>query len=185
MNSIARYYINTYRPWKNGWLTRLVYSGSGIRFGSGFRAARVPKLTLKPGCRLIIGDKVFIGAGVDLRAYENCTLQIDSKCKIDDGVRIIAANGNKVHLKSNTKIGFYSVINGGGGVEIGPDSSTYGFVYIQSSSHTATKESGFSKDGYTHRNVHIGAAVLLGSHASISPGTQIEDNAIIPPHTVI
>ncbi len=185
MNSITRYYINVYRPWKNGLLTRIIYAGSGIRFGSGFRAARVPKLTLKPTAKLLIGDKVFIGASVDLRAYENCTLQIDSKCKIDDGVRIIAANGNKVHLKTNTKIGFYSVINGGGGVEIGPDSSTYGFVYIQSSSHTSGQDSGFSKDGYTHQSVNIGKSVLIGSHSSVSPGTTIEDNRIIPPHTVI
>ena len=155
-----------------------------ISIGKSLELSSFPKLTLLGKYRLKIGDNVILGKNLDLRIYENSSLIIEDKCKIDDGVRIIAANGSTVHIKRNSKIGFYSVINGGASVEIGPDSSTYGFVYIQSSSHLSKKDGGYEKSQYTHFKVSIGKNVLIGPHSVVLPGSKIPSNTIVKAHTI-
>lgn len=168
-----------------GFLLKRLLLNNNVLIGKSLEVAAFPKLTLHDNHHLYIGDNVKIGRQVDLRIYENASLVIEDNCKLDDGVRIVAANGNKVHLKKNTKIGFYSVVNGGGSVVIGPDTSTYGFVYIQSSSHVYKRESGFNKSDYTHKGILIGKSVLLGPHTVVMPGVVIEDNTIVEAHTIL
>ncbi len=173
-----------YQRLKGSFWKMLLYS-SKVSIGKSLQLAEFPKLTLLKNYTLQISDNVNIGKNVDLRVYNNSTLIIEKNCKIDDGVRIIAANGSTVHIKENTKIGFYSVLNGGGSIIIGSNSSTYGFVYIQSSSHVQTKETGFQKEVYTHDEINIGSNVLLGSHSVVMPGVTIDKNHSIDSHQVI
>jgi len=159
-------------------VARLIYSGKNVSIGKKVVFATYPRMVLKKNSNLKIGDNVVIGSNADIRVYENSFLIIEDNCKIDSGVRIIAANGKTVHLESNTKIGFYSVVNGGGGVHIGKNCSTYGFVYIQSSFHEV--KTSFSKTDYLHSEVLIEDSVLIGPHSVIQPGSHILKNTILP-----
>lgn len=121
---------------------------------------------LKRGSFLSIGENTLLRKNSELRAYEYSKLLIGNECIIDNGVRIISANKNKVELGDNVKIGFYSVLNGGGGIEIGENSSLYGFVYIRSSFHQMNKSS-FHKKKYVHKKIIIKKGSLIEPHSIV------------------
>lgn len=168
-----------------GVIFKFLKSCNEIKIGNNLLLTGYPNLVRLKHGELSIGNNVQIGRNVDLRVYENCKLIIDDDCKIDDGVRIIAANGSVVHLFEKTKIGYFSVLNGGGGIEIGPNSSTYGFVYIQSSEHELNRDNTFSKSKFNHNKIKVGASVLVGSHSVLLPGANIRSKQIVAPHSII
>ncbi|MEQ4788417.1 DapH/DapD/GlmU-related protein [Morganella morganii] len=163
----------------------LFYKKKSIIFGKRLICKSIPDFIILGNGTIEIGDNVFIGRNVELRAYNDAKLIIESNCKIDNGVRIIAAKNATVLVRTGSKIGFYSVINGGGNVTIGPNSSTYGFVYIQSSAHVINKDIGFSKSDYTHEEINIGESVLIGPHSVLNPGTIVENNTVLAAHSIL
>lgn len=177
MNNLYKYFL--------GLITKIIYSRKNITFGKNLKVDSVPKIIVKNG-EIIFGDNVYIKSSVEIRSIRNGQLQISNNCIIDNGVRIIAAN-TLTKLNNNVKIGFYSVINGGGGVEIGENTSLYGFVYIQSSKHI-DKGSGLinnSNEKFSHSKISIGNNVLIGAHSSILPGAYISDNSTIDFNSVV
>ena len=112
------------------------------------------KLILKNKSKFFVDNNSILKSNCELRVYENSSMIINKNCTIDNGVRIIAANKKTVLLEKNVKIGYYSVLNGGGGITIGANSSFYGYVYVKTSFHKLA-ESGFEKNEYYHRQLHI------------------------------
>ena len=159
--------------------------GKRITIGKSVLISRLPSIVIGSSGHISIANDTVIKSNCDFRAYDNSSIVIGAGCKIDDGVRIIAANGQNVILGNNVKLGFYSVLNGGGGIKIGRDSSTYGFVYIQSSSHSVSESNTFDKQGYKHLAITIEENCLIQPHCCIMPGSVIKAKSIIPAHTVI
>lgn len=152
--------------------------GNSVTIGSNCRFSDIPDIEIKSGGKIIFGENVIVKKRCDLRAYDNSSIILGSNCKLDDNVRIIAANGNEVNIGDNVKIGFCSVLNGGGGISIGKNTSTYGYVYIQSSSHNINNKI-FCKNSYSHQRVSIGDHCLISPFNKIGPGEIIEDSSII------
>ncbi|MEZ8666105.1 hypothetical protein AB6D63_22115 [Vibrio splendidus] len=166
-------------------LLATIYDNRALEMGRGLIFKSLPELTILGTGKITLGNGVYIGKNVELRAYEGAELIIEANCKIDNGVRIIAARSAKVHIKEGSKIGFYSVINGGSNVSVGPNSSTYGFVYIQASAHTLSQQGGFSKSDYIHDEINIGESVLIGPHSVLNPGASVESNVVLDAHSVL
>ncbi|RAR70251.1 acyltransferase [Flavobacterium aciduliphilum] len=167
-------------------LTRILYINKKIEFGKNFRCDSIPKFIINNGSVIKIADSVIIRKNVELRSVNSGVLSIGNNCIIDNGARIIASN-SEVILKDRVKIGYYSVVNGGGGVIIDEDTSLYGFVYIQTSTHQ-DKEKNFDKNSqpmFIHKSVKIGKKCLIGAHVSILPGASISDYQMIEFNSVV
>lgn len=185
MNEMIIDYLRSIKPRLLGRITKLLYSGGSISIGRNFRCDSIPSLSAIDGS-IVIGDNVIIKKYVELRSSRKGILEIGNSCILDRGVRIISAN-SITRFGNNVKIGFYSVINGGGGVEILDNTSLYGFVYIQTSTHIDKGEKIDLKSSvkFIHKKVKIGRNVLVGAHTSILPGSVIEDNVTIAFNSVI
>ena len=70
-------------------------------------------------------------------------------------------------IGNNVKIGLNCVLNGGGGIEIGANSSLYGNVYIRSSKHVVNSNGLFEKNMYEH------SKLIIDSNSLILPFTDI------------
>lgn len=166
-------------------LLKIISWNNKINVGNNVKCFGVPSITITGNASITIGNSVIIKKAVELRAHNNAQIIIGDGCKIDDGVRIIATNGATVNIGANSKIGFHSVLNGGGGIEIGKKTSLYGFVYIQSSSHLIKGNKPIKDLGFSHGKVKIGSNVLLGANTVILPSIEIANDCVIGANAVV
>lgn len=143
-----------------------------IIIGKGFKIVKESRSDIQ------LGNEIVIGENVEIRVYNDSYLTLGNAVKLDDGVRIISANSNIVQIGENSKVGYYSVLNGGGGITIGKNCSTYGFVYFQSSSHKKN-EKGYSKSKFNHNKIVVQNNCLIGPHQTIVPGTVLSEGTIL------
>ena len=184
MYRLHRKYIDFKARMISRWAVFLNRSKS-IEIGSGLNCSELPNIWVTGNAKVKIGNNVTIKKGVEIRAHGDAELIIGDKTKIDDGVRIIATNTSKVEIGKNSKLGFHSVLNGGGGIKIGDNTSFYGFVYVQSSSHNFKDKSPINQQGFSHGQVEIGSNVLVGANAVILPGVKIDDSCLIGANSVV
>ena len=132
-----------------------------------------------------IGKNVYIGKNVEMKIRDASQIIIEDNSKIDDGVRIISANNSIVRIGHNSKIMFYSIVNGGADITIGSKTAIAAFSMVNSSSHEQLKNTDFMDQGYLHDPIYIGRDVLIGSHSSILPGSNVGDGCIVTTHSVV
>jgi len=136
---MMRFLVLLFGPWiwwAFSGLIRVLLISKGIRVGKGFYIEGVPILKIrgKPN-DITIGNNVrFIGT-VDIRNRENGKIHIGDGCKIDHGVRFVAANNALLKIGEETNIGPYCMFNCGENVILGRKCLVAGFTYIQSSNH--------------------------------------------------
>jgi acetyltransferase-like isoleucine patch superfamily enzyme len=135
--------------------------GAKIHLGKNISIGKGVSFTLKRHSELVLHDSVIISSLSDIRVYENSTMSLGRNTKIDTGVRLISANGKKVITGQNVKIGLNCVLNGGGGIDIGENSSLYGNVYIRSSNHVVNGQGLFEKNSYEHKKIVIDKNSLI------------------------
>lgn len=181
---LFKYYQEFKRKRASRW-GRRIYNTSQIKVGKGLKCNSIPNLLVTDKAQIQMGENVIIMDNVEIRAHGNSKIIIGDGCKIDDGVRIIAANDSVVQIGNKSKVGFHSVLNGGGGIRIGDNTSLYGFVYIQSSSHNFKGDSPTNQQGFSHGSVSIGSNVLLGANSVILPDVLIEDDCLIGANAVV
>ena len=128
------------------------------------------------------GSRVELRRDSEIRARNGAILLIGDSTIIDNGSRVIA-NNSVVDIGANCKIGFHTVINGGGGVYIGDKTKFYGFCYVQSSTHIRDNLN-LDTGEHSYNKVNIGSNVLVYANAVLKPGTVIQDNKIINWHEV-
>lgn len=169
-------------------LVKVYLRNKGVKYGRQLQATGLPKVIRSRDSTIAFGNNVVLRKGVELRATDKSKLTIGDNSIIDNGVRIIAGNSKELSIGEKSKIGYYSVINGGGGVKIADEVSLYGFVYIQTSTHLdrghlAIDQSGEQK--YVHKPVEIGTNSLIGAHVSILPGVSIGENVTVGANAVV
>lgn len=174
------------KPILIGFMFKLICFGSKrVVIGRNFQCISFPNITVDKGSYLQIADDVLFRDNVEIKCVRNSKLKILSGCLIDSGVRIVSANFESI-IDEKVKIGFHSVINAGGGLQIGKNTSLYGFVYIQTSSHIDSGKGEANKShSFIHNPVKIGRDCLIGAKSTILPGTTIEDNSFISFNKVI
>ncbi len=167
-------------------ILKLFYCDHRFQIGRNLRASSIPKITITDNAKVKIGENVIIREGVEIRAHKNSSLEIGNNCRIDRGVRILSTNESNIKIADGTRIGLYSVLNGGDSITIGGKTLISGFVYLQTSMHKFDKaDSSIQDQGYTHAPIILESDVWIGTHAVIFPGIHIGHGAIIGSNAVV
>lgn len=152
----------------------------GVKVGRGFYCEGIPRLALRGSAgQVTIADDVSFLGDVDLRNRENGAIELRRGCRIDTGVRLVAAREARLIIGEDSRIGCYSVFNCGADVTVGKKVLISGFVYVQSSSHGIRAGFDILDQPHEHLPIRIGDGAWLGSHVSVLPGTVIGDGAVI------
>jgi acetyltransferase-like isoleucine patch superfamily enzyme len=166
-------------------IVKYILKVKGIKVGKHFYSDSFPIIIKNKHQSIIIGDNVtFIGT-VELRTRENGKIYIKDGCKIDSGVRIIAANNANVNIGPNTGIGYYTVMNCGDDLTIGEKCLISGFNYFQCSNHGTKKGIPIKDQKQVYSPIFVGNDVWFGSHVSVLMGVSILDGAIIGAKAVV
>lgn len=157
-----------------------IYTLAGIEIGNGTFIA----------CDAIIKRGVTLGKNVEIRS--NCYLQyvkIGNNTIIDKGSLLIGVKNKNFSIGSECYIGYYNILDGSGGLEIGD------YVHIASPSvgiwtHSSIKQAllGSNIGDHTHRQegtVKIDNNVWIGGNVTIYPNTEISKYCIILPNSVV
>ena len=166
---------------------KLVLNFKGAKIGKSFTCVRMPRIDLinSDKLNLIIGNNVTFNGLVELKIRDNSEIIIEDNTKIDQGVRLNAANKSILHIKKHAKVMFYSQINAGADITIGKKTAISSHCTLTSSNHKYIKEKNFLDTGYNHKSIIIGQNVHIGVGCFISPGTNIGENCIIYPNSYI
>lgn len=168
-----------------GKLTRFLYSARNVEIGKNFTADTIPEIIVEPDTHLIIGNDVIIRQNVELRVHGKATLRLDDRVRVDRGVRILANNQATVSLGENTRVGLYSVFNGGDTISIGKKCLISGHVYLQTSMHRHALDKFIQDQGYDHGAVILEDDVWLGAHVLVLPGCTLKRGAIVGSNSVV
>jgi len=186
MNTLTQYYIRRFRPNFYGFLTRVFYFSSSISIGKGFMTDSIPRIWIDKGCTLKIGKKVEFRRNIEIRVHGKSSIEIGDKCRIDRGVRILSNNQSRIEIGEGTRIGLYSVFNGGDSITIGSKSLISGFVYLQTSMHGfAQREKSVQEQGYDHAPIILEKDTWLATHVVIMPGIRLGKGAVVGSNAVV
>lgn len=177
------YYKN--RPKFLGLVFKLLFSHKQLVVGKNFQCDTMPKVLLDKSAHIQIGDNVIFRRNVEIRAHGNSKLRIDDFCRIDRGVRLLAANDAILHLQKGVRVGLYTVFNGGDSISVGQKVLISGFVYLQTSMHNYKGKGSIQSQGYAHQPIRLGNDVWLGTHAVIFPGVELGDGCIVGSTSVV
>jgi acyl carrier protein len=158
----------------------------GVRVGKNLLVLGKLRLKIRGKySNIIIGDDVQFMGEVDLRNREQGKIIIGDRVKIDQGVRIIAANQATVRIGRESKVMLYACINAGADITIGNKSGVSAFCIVTSSSHRSEYGKNYMDQDYIHSPIAIGDGVQVGSHSTVLPGVEIGRDALISTHSVV
>ncbi|MFT4662391.1 MAG: acetyltransferase-like isoleucine patch superfamily enzyme [Patiriisocius sp.] len=183
--SLYQYYKITFRPRFNGWLFKLLFSGNRIKVGKSFCCHTWPTIQIDKGANLIIGDNVLFKRNVEIRSHGSAKIEFLGDNRIDRGVRILACNESIVSIGKNSRIGLYSVLNGGDSIHLGNEVLISGYVYLQTSMHRHEGNQSIQKQGYEHSSINLQDDVWIGVHAVILPGCELGRGTIVGSNAVV
>jgi acetyltransferase-like isoleucine patch superfamily enzyme len=186
MNRLTRYFIVSVFPKFFALITKVIYSGSSIRFGRNFRTDNIPRIIVDNNCSLIIGDNVEFRRNVEIRVHGNSSVIIGQKSRIDRGVRILATNNSTISLKDGVRVGLYSILNGSDSITIGKHCLISGYVYIQTSMHNfKDKTTKVQNQGFSYAPIVLEDDTWLGTHVVIMPGIKIGAGGVVGSNAVV
>lgn len=164
---------------------KFLYGGKRIRIGKNFQCDTFPDVMLTQEGMVEIGDNVLLRRNVEIRSHNNASIIIGSNVRLDRGVRVLAANKAKIDIKSGTRIGLYSVLNGGDDISIGNKCLISGYVYLQTSMHRYKGKGSIQQQGFDHAPVLLEDDVWLGAHAVVLPGVKLRQGCIVGSNAVV
>lgn len=186
MNSITLFFILKVIPAWKSFLSRLLYSGKNIVIGNNFRADNIPRIIVEKDAKLIIGDNVQFRSGIEIRAHKNSVIRIGDNVRLDRGIRLLATNNSLVQIGRGSRIGSYTIFNGGDSIDVGADCLISGFCYLQTSMHKFDQHDvPIQKQGYKHLPVMLHSNVWLGTHVVVLPGTTLGKGTVVGSNAVV
>ena len=177
--------IKKYSPRVKGLAFKLLFSSKRISIGKNFRCDTWPSVIIDINAKLIIGDQVTLRRNVEIRAHGYSTIHLKGNNRIDRGVRILGNNNAKISIGINTRIGLYTVLNGGDSISIGKKVLISGFVYLQTSMHNHNKNRNIQDQGYKHGPIEIHDDVWLGSHVVVLPNCVLSKGCVVGSNAVV
>lgn len=176
----------SFKPKLLGWTFRLICIGSKrVRVGGNFQCNGFPNVTIDKGCYLEIGKGVLLRRGVEIRVHGKSRIEIGNNCRIDRGVRLLSSNSSTIIIGDGTRIGLYSVFNGGDSIHIGEKVLISGFVYLQTSMHNHSKNLNVQEQGYSHLPIELNDDAWLGAHVVVLPGCKIGKGVVVGSNAVV
>jgi acetyltransferase-like isoleucine patch superfamily enzyme len=186
MNAMTQYWLRRIKPRINGLITKVIYYGSNVEISSDLRADSIPRILIDKECKLTIARGVELRRNVEIRLHNRSQIVIGEMVRIDRGVRLLAANDSIIRVGEGSRIGLYSVFNGGASIEVGKYSLISGFVYLQTSMHGYNdKQVSIQNQGYEHEPVTLEEDVWLGTHVVIMPGITIGKGSVVGSNAVV
>jgi acetyltransferase-like isoleucine patch superfamily enzyme len=186
MLNITQYYLKTFLPAWNAFITKVVYSGARVSIGKNFKADSVPRIIVDKNCSIHIGDNVEFRRNIEIRAHGISQISIGNNTRIDRGVRLLAANAAQINISEGARIGLYSVLNGGDSITVGKKALISGFVYLQTSMHGySSKDKAVQDQGYDHAPVNLEDDAWLGTHVVVLPGVTIAKGGVVGSNAVV
>jgi len=176
--------VDKRKSWKGFWF-KLLFSGSKLKIGKGFKCDSWPELNITQNGRVIIGDEVYLRRNVELRAHGDAILELKGGNRIDRGVRLLASNQAEVIISEGARIGLYSVLNGGDSIHVGKKVLLSGFVYLQTSMHNHDKGKSVQDQGYSHQAVVLEDDVWCGAHVVVLPGVTLAKGCVVGSNAVV
>jgi acetyltransferase-like isoleucine patch superfamily enzyme len=135
---------------------------------------------------LEIGNNVEFRRSIEIRVHGQSNIKIGDNCRIDRGVRLLSNNDAEISLGTGTKVGLYSIFNGGDSIFIGRKCLISGFVYLQTSMHGfVEKTKSIQEQGYKHAPIFLKDDCWLASHVVIMPGVILKKGAIVGSNAVV
>lgn len=185
MIGLTQYYIRTFRPAFNAFLTRLLYSGR-VKIGKNFRTDSIPRILVDKGCKVVIGNDVEFRRNIEIRAHNGAKIEIGDHCRIDRSVRMLSTNNSMISLGRRTRIGLNTVLNGGGNITTGEKCLISGYVYLQTSMHAFNLQFKSVQDqGYDHAPVELKEDCWLGTHVVVMPGVTLGKGSVVGSNAVV
>lgn len=186
LSSVRQWWLRQQGPVILSSLTRLLHEGRNVRIGRGLRCDAVPRLLVDRSGELLIGKDVEMRSGVEIRVHKSARVIIEDGVRLDRGVRILATNNAVVRIGAGSRIGLYSVLNGGASIHVDERSLISGFVYLQTSMHrTSRPDLDIIDQGYDHAEIQIGRGAWLGAHVVVMPGCSVGLRAVIGSNAVV
>lgn len=184
MLKLTQYIFGIYPKWC-GWLTKIIYKGSNVKFGKNFNCDSIPKITIDNSARLEFGDNVQLRRSVEFRIHGQSKIKLSDSCRIDRGVRLLAANNAEINLAEGVRVGLYTVFNGGDSIFVGKKTLISGFVYLQTSMHNYKGEGNIQQQGYSHAPIALGDDCWIGTHAVLFPGIILGNGVVVGSNAVV
>ncbi len=178
-------YWKSLRPKLLGSWVKLFYTSSKFIIGSNFKCDSIPDILITQNGKINIGDEVYLRRNVELRAHNKGEIKIGNQIRIDRGVRLLAANESIIDIKSGTRIGLYSVFNGGDSITLNENCLISGFVYLQTSMHKYKDATPIRDQGYNHQPISLGKNTWLGAHVVVLPGVSLGEKCVVGSNAVV
>lgn len=183
---LVQKWIRRIIPKMNAHLCRVLYSSRNVEIGKHLLCDGVPRCLIDSGSTLQIGNNVEFRSGVEIRVHGTSRLIIEDNVRIDRGVRLLASNCAVVRIGAGSRIGLYSVLNGGDSIDIDEKVLVSGFVYLQTSMHKFSDAKQAIRDqGYEHGPIKINKGAWLAAHVVVMPGVSIGSGAIVGSNAVV
>lgn len=180
--------ISTNRKRLSG-ITRLfvkfLVSGKSVKVGKNVQWEGIPCILVTQSGHVEIGNDVIVRRHAEIRCHNNARLIIEDGAKIDRGVRVLACFEGEVRIRTGAEIGFYSILNGAGGIDIGENAMIGGYVNIQASKHRLDPGKTIKAQGSDHLPVKIGADTWLGAHSTVVAGITIGKGSVVGANSVV
>lgn len=158
----------------------------GVHVGKGLRVEGAVRLKIRgKAANIRVGDNVSFLGDIDIRNRENGAIVIGNGCRIDHGVRLVAAREATFSLGDESEIGLHSVFNCGADVTIGRLCMIAGFVYVQSSNHGMRRNTPIKRQEHTRAPIRLGDDVWVAAQATILAGVTIGDGAVVGAKAVV
>jgi acetyltransferase-like isoleucine patch superfamily enzyme len=165
---------------------KLILQLRGVKVGKGFYIEGIPYLKIRgKASNIKIGNHVEIYGPIDLRNRENGKIVIHDHVRLENDVRLVAANDAILTLEEKCFLGPHNIINCGVDVTIGTYTISGPSVIIQSSNHGMDKGTPIWEQNHTYGVVNIGKDVWLGAGAKILAGVTIKDGGVVGAGAVV
>lgn len=167
-------------------LAKFFYESRNVHIHKGFRCDSMPRILIDNDAELKIGRNVLFRSGVEVRVHKTAKVIIEDDVRIDRGVRILATNKSVVRIGAGSRVGLYSILNGGASISIARSCLISGFVYLQTSMHRITNpDLDIVSQGYEHGEITIENGAWLGAHVVVMPGCRIGSRAVVGSNAVV
>ena len=152
----------------------------------GKRVCISPKAHIWGAHKIILGNDVYIGAGVTLKANSSgVCIEIGNDVFVDNGVMIEAHEG-KIRIGSHSSVNAYCVLYGHGGLTIGNYVRIATGVVVIPANHTfKDRNTPIHKQEISAKGITIDDDVWLGTRVCVLDGVAIGKGSVIGAGAVV